>query len=196
MQHIFRRCKHCGKTYTYCTYGNGPGYGTEPGCSMDYCADCQNAINDALAKIPIRYIKKHIFVSDQEEITRLKTIFEDEKAKHYANENIIHAVLMIPDWGFDKVEKCYIDWVEYYKCVEDDGRALFQVAMEYDTVEGKFTGKKYEETDGEKRRYIPVSQLRLPKFTKIKEQNMTPPSGEVFYMDTNWEVVLNNKKRE
>lgn len=193
MQHLLRRCKHCGKTYTYCTYGNGPGYGTEPGCSMDYCADCQNAINDALAKIPIRYIKKHIFVSDQEEITRLKTIFEDEKAKHYANENIIHAALMIPDWGFDEVEKCYIDWVEYYKCVEDDGRTLFQVAMEYDTVEGKFTGKKYEETDGEKRRYIPVSQLRLPKFTKIKEQNMTPPSGEVFYMDTNWEVVLNKK---
>jgi hypothetical protein len=193
MQHIFRRCKHCGKTYTYCTYGNGPGYGTEPGCSMDYCADCQNAINDALAKIPIRYIKKHIFVSDQEEITRLKTIFEDEKAKHYTNANIIQAALMIPDWGFDEVEKCYIDWVEYYKCVEDDGRILFQVAMEYDTVEGKFTGKKYEETEGEKRRYIPVSQLRFPKLTKIKEQNMTPPSGEVFYMDTNWEVVLNKK---
>lgn len=193
MQHLLRRCKHCGKSYTYCTYGNGSDYGTEQGCSMDYCAECQTAINDALAKIPVRYVKKYIFVSDQEEIARLKTIFEDEKAKHYTKNNIIHAVLMIPDWGYDDVEKCYIDWVEYYKCVEDDGRILFKVAMEYDTVEGKFTGKKYEETEVEKRRYIPVSQLRFPKFTKIKEQNMTPPSGEVFYMDTNWEVVLNKK---
>jgi hypothetical protein len=160
---------------------------------MEYCVECQTAINDALAKIPVRYVKKYIFVSDQEEIARLKTIFEDEKAKHYTKNNIIHAALMIPDWGYNDVEKCYIDWVEYYKCVEDDGRILFKVAMEYDTVKNGFTGEKYEETEGEKRRYIPVSQLRFPKFTKIKEQGMTPPSGEIFYMDTNWEVVLNKK---
>lgn len=29
MQHIYRRCKHCNKEYFYCTYGNGPDWGTE-----------------------------------------------------------------------------------------------------------------------------------------------------------------------
>ena len=35
MQHYRLRCKHCGKEYTYCTYGNGPEYGTQEGCSME-----------------------------------------------------------------------------------------------------------------------------------------------------------------
>ena len=47
MQHYRLRCKHCGKEYTYCTYGNGPEYGTQEGCSMEYCAECQKAIDEA-----------------------------------------------------------------------------------------------------------------------------------------------------
>lgn len=66
MQHLIRRCKHCGKSYTYCTYGNGPEYGTQEGCSMEYCAECQNAINEALAKIPIRIVKKYTPVNAKE----------------------------------------------------------------------------------------------------------------------------------
>ena len=31
MQHLILRCKHCHKEYTYCTYGNGPEFGTEEG---------------------------------------------------------------------------------------------------------------------------------------------------------------------
>lgn len=27
MEHIIRRCKHCNKEYTYCTYGNGTNWG-------------------------------------------------------------------------------------------------------------------------------------------------------------------------
>ena len=55
MQHLRIRCKHCQREYTYCTYGNGPEYGTESGCSMEYCADCQKAIDEALGKIPKKY---------------------------------------------------------------------------------------------------------------------------------------------
>ena len=58
MQHIYRRCKHCNKEYLYCTYGNGPDWGTEKYCSMDYCGECQKAIDDALSKIPERYSYK------------------------------------------------------------------------------------------------------------------------------------------
>ena len=46
MQHIYRRCKHCNKEYLYCTYGNGPEWGTEEYCSMDYCGE-----NTTIARI-------------------------------------------------------------------------------------------------------------------------------------------------
>ena len=196
MQHIFLRCKHCGKTYTYCTYGNGPKYGTEFGCSMDYCADCQMAINDALAKIAVRYVKKYQFVTDESEIVRLEQIFEDEKAKFYTKNNTISVTLMIPDRGFEDIEKCYIDWVEYNKCVEENGRVLYEVAVEWDTVEEKFTGKKYEEPGIDRTKYIPVTQLKIPKI--IAPQKMSPPKGQVFFMepdwDYTWEVVTNKDK--
>ena len=58
MQHLLKRCKHCNKKYTYCTYGNGSIWGTEEHCSMDYCGECQTAINDALSKIPQKYSYK------------------------------------------------------------------------------------------------------------------------------------------
>ena len=55
MEHILRRCKHCNKEYTYCTYGNGLNWGTEEHCSMDYCGECQTAINNALSNIPKKF---------------------------------------------------------------------------------------------------------------------------------------------
>jgi hypothetical protein len=49
---------------------------------MDYCGCCQTAINNALAKIPVRYVKKFTYVSDQDEIDFLKNTFEEEKRKY------------------------------------------------------------------------------------------------------------------
>ena len=195
MQHCRRRCKHCGKAYTYCTYGNGPEYGTQEGCSMDYCAECQNAINDALAKIPLRIVKKYTLV-DAKEIERISKIFEEEKEKSYSTSKIFTSRTMIPGWNCESVEMCYIDRTEYYKCVEYDGTILYKVAVEYDVIEEKFTGKKYFEVDVYNG-YVPVAQFRIPKFySEVKVKPISPPKGDLFYMIPEWTVELNDNDKE
>ena len=183
MQHYRRRCKHCGKIYTYCTHGN------KDGCSMDYCDCCQIAIDNALAKIPVRYVKKFTYVSDQDEIDFLKNTFEEEKRKYEESKNdtIIFASLVkvVPSMGYKDIEHCTINWVEYHKCVEPDGRVLFEVAMEYDTVDGKFTNRKYEDTDGSRTYYQPVSISRMFDSVDciVPVCPMAPPKGDMFYMN-------------
>ena len=81
MEHIARRCKHCNKEYTYCTYGNGPDWGTEEGCSMEYCGECQKAINDALARIPEKYSCKMELIQDKD-FDYINKMIDFEKEKH------------------------------------------------------------------------------------------------------------------
>jgi hypothetical protein len=195
MQHIRRRCKHCGKAYTYCTYGNGPEYGTQEGCSMEYCAECQNAINDALAKIPLRIVKEYALVNDAKEIERVSEIFEEEKEKYYNTAKFLNLRKMIPDWNCESVEMCYIDRTEYYKCVEYDGSVSYKVAVEYDVIEEKFTGKKYFEVDVHNG-YVPVAQFRWPKFnSEVKVNPMTPPKGDLSYMESKWDIESNDNDK-
>ena len=180
MQHYLRRCKHCGKTYTYCTYGN------KDGCSMDYCGCCQTAINNALAKIPVRYIKKFTYVSDQDEIDFLKNAFEEEKRKYEESKNDIifgNLVKIVPSMGHKDIEHCTINWVEYHKYVEPDGRVLFEVAMEYDTIDGKFTNRKYEDVDGSRTYYQPVSITRMFDSVDyiVPVCPMSPTKGDMLY---------------
>ena len=94
MQHFLLRCKHCGSKYTYCTYGN------EDGCSMEYCGECQSAINESLDKIPKKIIKKFDYLTDIEEIFRINSIFDREK-KLYDESNI--NLLYIQDYTVPKL---------------------------------------------------------------------------------------------
>ena len=187
MQHFTRRCKHCGKAYVYCTYGNGPKYGTQEGCSMEYCVECQKAITDALAKIPVKIVKKYDFVNDENKIERISKIFEEEKEKYYSTPKFLNAHKMIPDWNFKSVESCYIDKTEYYKCITYDGTILYKVAVEYNVTEGKFTGENYFEFDAQDG-YVPVSQFKLPQLSssELIVRPMSPPKGDLFYIEAKW----------
>ena len=76
MEHLILRCNHCKKQYTYCTYGNGPEYGTEKDCTKEYCAECANAINNALKSIPIRFEGRPVKITDSKEEERINKIFD------------------------------------------------------------------------------------------------------------------------
>ena len=95
MQHIYRRCKHCNKEYLYCTYGNGPDWGTEKYCSMDYCGECQKAIDDALSNIPERYSYKMELTPKEEYDYINKTIDTNKKLLSILSLNFLLFLFII-----------------------------------------------------------------------------------------------------
>ena len=187
MQHYILRCKHCGRTYTYCTHGNGDG------CSKDYCGECQTAIDNALSKIP-KKITKHIdILTDRAEQLRLDSIFDMNKRKYemddfleeVSSHSLPRVIPIIGNWGYKTVERCYINRVEYYRCVKDDGTFDIKVAKEYDLIKNEYTGELYVETDKNNGyEYTPVSQSIFPvSMELISEKPMSLPIANMTYLD-------------
>lgn len=169
------RCKHCGRTYTYCTSYNDYGY------SKDYCSECQTAIDNALNKIPKKISKRIDILTDKAERLRLDSIFDINKRKYemdISSHNLQTFIPSIVDWGYKTVERCYINRVEYYRCVKDDGTFDIKVAKEYDLIKNEYTGKLYVETDKSNGyEYTPVSQSKFPVATElIPVKPMLPPN--------------------
>jgi hypothetical protein len=187
MQHYTLRCKHSCRTYTYCTHGN------DDGCSKDYCGECQTAIDNALNKIP-KKISKHIdILTDKAEQLRLDSIFDINKRKYEMDKNLevvsSHSlptfVPIIANWGYKTVERCYVNRVEYYRCVKDDGTFDIKVAKEYDLIKNEYTGELYVETDKNNGyEYTPVIQSKFPVEAElIPEKPMSPPKADMSFLE-------------
>ena len=176
MQHWLLRCKHCGKAYTFCTYGN------KDGCSMDYCGECQTAIDNALAAIPKKIDKKYIFLEDETKKEYLNKIFDNEKENYESEDSFLRYVPIIPDWGFKSVESCYDKGVEYCRCIKNDGTIEFKAAVEYDLIAKKYTGKEYYENEKFRdRHYTPMHQYKIPMFDRdsVPVVPLSPPKGDI-----------------
>jgi hypothetical protein len=184
MEHIIYRCKHCNKEYVYCTYGNGEEYGTEKGCSRDYCSECQKAIDNALKNIPKKYEPRLQKINDENEINIINKIFDEEKEKYFKEVKVC-AAKVIGDWGYKNVECCYIDNIEFYRCFNDNNEIEIKVSMEYDLINDKFTEKRYKEY-GHGTHYKNVMQFKLPDFSKTKPINLSEPLGNVFFNDIDY----------
>lgn len=188
MQHFRLRCKHCQKEYTYCTYGNGPEYGTEEGCSMYYCAECRKAIDDALSKIPQKCRPYYSFVTNSETKEKLERVFKEEREK-FEKSNHINAARLVGDYGYESVEECTVDWVKYLRGVKKDGTVEFKVEKEYDLLNNIETDKLYSDTtNNEKQRYYPIVQFRFPKYDEIAVKPLSPPQGDMFYINTRFKL--------
>lgn len=187
MQHWELRCKHCGRRYTYCTYGN------ENNCSTDYCGECQTAINEALSKIPKKITKRIDYLTDRAEQLRLDSIFDIEKNRYDMKEltKVISShslptfIPVVPNWGYKTIERCYINRVEYYRCIKDDGSFDIKVAKEYDLINNEFTGELYIESDKNNGyEYTPVYQSSIPTGQdSVVEKPLSLPKGKLMYMD-------------
>ena len=190
MEHIRCRCKHCNREYTYCTYGNGEQYGTEAGCSRDYCSDCQKAIDNALNNNPKKYEPRLQKITDANEIIIINKIFDEEKEKYF-KEVKLYAAKVIGDWGYKNVECCYIDNIEFYRCFNDNNEIEIKVSMEYDLINDKFTEKRYREY-GHGTQYKNVMQFKMPDISKIKPRDLTDePFGKNFFTDFDtWNLIL------
>ena len=198
MEHLIIRCKHCHKEYTYCTYGNGPEYGTEEGCSMEYCAECQKAIDNALGKIPLKF--RHEFVPINEPL--LLPVFQEIKSSeakyppglcwptitrlfycgNYDNidEYVHKGILYRVEWDDDKPEELHVS-----------------VDMEYDIENNKLTGNPWTTDEKDSYRHGRNSSKdlsrSLEKFAneKLSVVPMGKPAGHLFFSDFTWDLKCN-----
>ena len=199
MQHIYRRCKNCNKEYVYCTYGNGPDWGTEKYCSMDYCGECQKAIDDALSKIPERYSYKMELIPKEDYDYISKTI--DTQYQEYKKEisnNLLGGFgitsITMGDEYVD-IEGCYINHIYYTRGTKENGDVEIKQSMEYDLIDKKLTGKKYRFYDMPCMRYKPLSILKFPTVELVKVKPLDPPTGKNFFDIPEWEVIINDENK-
>lgn len=202
MQHFILRCKHCQKEYTYCTYGNGPEYGTEAGCSMDYCAECQKAIDAAFRKIPVKFEDRGMEIEE----FRLFPLFEQIKEKHFKDHTSLFPMCV----SFDR-DNGDFDWVETYyhdgkrfdvKWREGEKKHVF-LFMEYDILNKKFTDKvwryKCEDSYTIKeggRRIRKRWESSIKELEKINPVPMSEPTGTLFFIDCPDLIKTNSKENE
>ena len=187
MQHLRIRCKHCQREYTYCTYGNGPEYGTENGCSMEYCADCQKAIDEALEKIPKKYTWRWLDICPT--LGLLEALAETkEKVEKARNESVL--LTSVPNDFFyspyDNIDTYVRDGVEYMvewnDSTPNNKRVL--VKMEYDLTHDCFTDNAWRVGEREAYRHIRPFKLKVseaPSMAPSMAPPMDPPLGKMFY---------------
>jgi hypothetical protein len=188
MEHWNLRCKHCKTIYRYCTYGNGPEYGTEYGCSQEYCAECQKAIDSALGKIPVKFCPKRVEINDDD---TLKTL---EKIKDKVSKNNNFNLVSVFPGEYDNIDRYTHDWKVYYVAYNNDnpsGKHLF-VEMEYDIINKQITKNTWT-TDNGSDTYthgIGIGGIfkNFKNATRIKPHDIPAPDGKFFYTDYAWDV--------
>ena len=193
MEHIIRRCKNCNKEYIYCTYGNGPDWGTEEGCSMEYCRECQKAINDALAKIPEKYSWKMELVQDKD-FDYINKMIDFEKEKH--RKEITNGVRFEMSKlsftrDYKELEGCYINHIYYIRGIKENDDVEIKESVEFDTINKKLTGKRYRFYDHPRNQYVPITIFNLTKKDGIPEKELEKPIGKVFFDE--FELEYNNE---
>ena len=208
MQHYIRICKHCHREYLYCTYGNGPEYGTEAGCSMDYCAECQTAIDNALDKIPIRYSAQYMEIDEPRLLPVLEKIREKVLDKRKPKNSDIQwptITCWSSDDGYDNVEeythmgKSYR--VEWNDDTPDEKHIFVQMMYNHDTKEYEKPWRSEENGTYRKFRSFHRDMRRsfermMDKQGEIKPVQIPEPMGKLFYLDApfEWDLKLNEEE--
>ena len=197
MQHIYRRCKNCNKEYLYCTYGNGPDWGTEKYCSMDYCGECQKAIDDALSNIPEKYSYKMELTPKEDYDYINKTI--DTQYLEYKKEitnnvlGVFGVTCIVMGDEYVDIEGCYINHIYYTRGTKENGDVEIKQSMEYDLIDKKLTGKKYRFYDKPCMQYKPLTQLKFPSVELLETKPLEPPTGKLLFDIPEWEVKINDE---
>ena len=205
MQHIRRICQHCHREYTYCTYGNGPEYGTEEGCSMTYCAECQKAIDETLAKIPVRFTKRFMEIKEP----RLLPLFDKIKKKvdeETKTNKLPRIQPLLPDSGkYDIIEMYYHKGKTYLVEWDEDtpNDKHISVRMMYDTQKNEFTNSYWPNDDNAPvqtyyRQRSWIKEMMKTCAEPLPVKPMAEPISKLHYMeymgDFTWEIKPSHKE--
>ena len=201
MQHIKCRCKHCHKTYYFCTYGNGPDYGTEPGCSMEYCGECQTAINKAFSDIPVKFKPKYKEIAPSLGLEKVLDNIKKEQIKKRETYAWPTVYTSGTDEGYDNVESYTHNGktfrVEWNDDTPDDKH--YFIEMEWDIVNLVYTGNHWEaNNNNDSYTYYQTFRKLNRKLTKSLSKfqvgsiqyKMPTPSANLYY----WDVIVPKTK--
>ena len=198
MQHLILRCKHCGKEYTYCTYGNGKEYGTEEGCSMDYCSECQKAIDEALGKIKVKFMPKYRKIKEP----LLFELFDKLRTNKQSN-TLISLNEYIGD--YDNAEyfihngkKFMVGWYDE----KPDEKDIY-ISSEYDILNECFTDKiwKYDNKDTYyySRNFLKNFKKGFSEKILNHTYKLPEPIGDLFYFEpvnTNTQKTIQTEEKQ
>ena len=161
---------------------------------MEYCADCQKAIDEALGKIPKKYTWRWLDICPT--FGLLEALAETkEKVEKARNESVL--LTTVPNDFFyspyDNVDTYVRDGVEYMVVWNDsrpnEKRVL--VKMEYDLTHDCFTDNAWRADKREAYCHIRPFKLKV-----IEATPMAPPLGKMFYFDpVDWEPPKTEKKK-
>lgn len=196
MQHIKCRCKHCQKTYYFCTYGNGPEWGTEPGCSMEYCGECQTAITKALSDIPVRFKARFKEIMPSLGLDKmLAGIKEAKTKKEEARESHWPTVFISGSGeGYDNIET-YTHVGKTFRIEWDDDKPEdkhYFIEMEWDIEKLGYTGnhweaKTYEDTYSFHQSLKPLTRALENTVAKA----MDKPNGDLYFHSVpEWDIQI------
>lgn len=159
---------------------------------MDYCAECQSAIDAALASIPKKYtwkmreIRPTLGLLDALAETKEKV----EKAMDTGHSLLPFAVVHPLSCSvYDNVDIYVRGGIEYHVGWNDPTpeEKHVSVRMEYSIADGQFTGKAWtvdSDDSYEHQRPIKLSDIEL-----IEESPMDPPRGTLFFDTVEWDIV-------
>ncbi len=200
MQHLKLRCKHCQKEYTYCTYGNGPEFGTEEGCSMDYCAECQKAIDEALEKIEVKFCPKFKEIKDATLFIPLfREIKNGAESRFLNGKGGLTAMQIYASGEYDNIDEYTHSGITYRVEYNDDTPEDVHVSIEteYDLRNKIFTGKPWLTDKEDGYRHGRCSGKLLRNFMNLANTSAMPePTGTIAHLTLPWEWDVITPKKE
>ena len=114
---------------------------------MDYCGECQKAIDNALSKIPERYSYKMELIPKEDFDYINKTI--DTQYLEYKKEisnNLLGGFgvtsITMGDEYVD-IEGCYINHIYYTRGIKKNGEIEIKQSMEYDLIDKKLKEEEF-----------------------------------------------------
>lgn len=204
MQSYIVRCKHCQREYST----------SEDGASMEYCPECQKAIDEALGKIPVKFKPKQMEIVEPMLFPLFDKIKKDDEEERKKNKFAWSAVIGLngePFDGYDNIDVFIHNRKKYlvkYNDETPEDRHIY-VSMVYDVLNEKFTNQPWRYDSGSK--YMHYRNTMKDMMETLQELytntiEIDPPIGKLLYMDYpyNWTLhstaiedgTNNRKERE
>lgn len=186
MQSYIIRCKHCQKEYST----------SEDGASMEYCPECQRAIDNALSKIPVKFKEKQIEIFEPMLFPLFDRIRKENEEKQKNGEIGWPGVIGLsgPFDGYDNMDVFIHNRKKYavkYNDETPEDRHIY-VSMVYDILNEKFTNQPWGYDTGNEYVHYRNVMKDMTETLFVNQIPMESPRRDLFFVDALSEWTLHD----